>query len=551
MKKLLLLPAYFFVFWLLLPAGLFWAGFYLDGFLSTDIFNCQTKKTAGILLTLVAGGLFLLAVFQFRYYGKAWPVSAAPPQRLVRQGLFAWWRHPIYLFFDLTIVGAGLWVGSAGFLFIVFPVFILAEYFYLRREEKRLERRMPVQYPYYRRTTGLLLPRFYQVMRWVFFVVFKLLFTYEKKTPAPLPEPPFFIVARHCNYLDPFLIGSALSVPISFITTFEMFRNMPSSFLFSKLYCIPKRRFRADIRCVRQVKKRLREGGVIGIFPEGERRWTGTPGPFKQEVLKLLHQHAAVPVVPVRLSGNYHARPRWAGGVRRAKITVNVGAPIQLDINQHPGSIENLLNNALKAENTRSRCLSKNIAGGLPRLIYRCPVCFRFEKWQQTASNAVTCRACGTVFLLYADYTLAYKIGTDIKKQTLAQVYDQIRTKELDVKHSIAIDLGNLHLNTGETVLAEIKDVLLSESVGRTFRRPGCACLLVTNQRVLSRDGRVRVPVSAIRSVTVEGHSKLQLYLPETDQLFQIFIKNNSVLRWSDFFVCLLKHEYHIIPNQF
>ncbi|MBN1996031.1 1-acyl-sn-glycerol-3-phosphate acyltransferase, partial [candidate division KSB1 bacterium] len=501
-------------------------------------------------LAIVAGILFLTAVFQFRFLGKTWPVSAYPPENLVRQGLFAWWRHPIYLFFDLMLLGIGIRLGSEAFLLLVFPLFLLVEYAYIRWEEARLEKRLPHEYPYYRRTTGLLVPRLYQLVRIPFFIVFKILFCYKKKIrPNLLPKPPFFVVARHRNYLDPFLIGTAIPFPISYITTFEMFRKKISRILFKKFFSIPKMRFRADIRCVKQVKKRLGEGGVIGIFPEGERSWTGASGPFKQEVLKLMQKNPSIPILPVRITGNYHAWPRWASGVRKAKITVHVGPPVQLDDKITLEKIESRLKNVLKTDDGPSKCDSKKIVHGLPVLIYRCPVCFEFDTLVVSGSNSLSCLGCNAYFLLHADYSLEFEKNGKTIRQSLFQASQKIRIGEKDLIEIDPLHDAGENLKAGEKILGEMMDCELAVAEGDKFSLMTSEPLLMTDQRILAADGHAEIPISDIRSVTIEGNKKLQLYLPAKNRLYQILFFRSSVLRWSDFLVCLLKTEYNITPN--
>ncbi|MBN1996125.1 hypothetical protein JW935_01150, partial [candidate division KSB1 bacterium] len=76
MKKMMVLAAFFCVFWLLIPAGLIWLGYVLDSFFQFETFQDRILKQAGFGLAIVAGILFLTAVFQFRFLGKTWPVSA-------------------------------------------------------------------------------------------------------------------------------------------------------------------------------------------------------------------------------------------------------------------------------------------------------------------------------------------------------------------------------------------------------------------------------------------------------------------------------------------
>lgn len=79
-------------------------------------------------LVLLAGGLLLMlwGMYSIITYGKGLPMNAYPPEKLVTQGPYHFLRHPIYWGFGLALMGASLYLGSAGGLWLVSPVLILA-----------------------------------------------------------------------------------------------------------------------------------------------------------------------------------------------------------------------------------------------------------------------------------------------------------------------------------------------------------------------------------------------------------------------------------------
>lgn len=74
---------------------------------------------AGVLL-LVAGIATLIR------QGRGLPMNAFPPERLVREGVYRWVGHPIYLGFGLAVLGAALAARSPAGLWLVTPVTWLA-----------------------------------------------------------------------------------------------------------------------------------------------------------------------------------------------------------------------------------------------------------------------------------------------------------------------------------------------------------------------------------------------------------------------------------------
>lgn len=76
---------------------------------------------AGLGLCLVAAGMWALV-----RYGRGLPMNAFPPPRFVRQGVFRWIGHPIYLGFGLVVPGVAVATGSAAGLWLVTPVIWMA-----------------------------------------------------------------------------------------------------------------------------------------------------------------------------------------------------------------------------------------------------------------------------------------------------------------------------------------------------------------------------------------------------------------------------------------
>ena len=71
----------------------------------------------------------------------------------------------------------------------------------------------------------------------------------------------------------------------------------------------------------------LRNGGVLILYPEGERSIDGTPKIFKKGAA-ILAIHMQVPIVPVAIDGFYEAWPRNKGFQKFAPLRMKIGDPI-------------------------------------------------------------------------------------------------------------------------------------------------------------------------------------------------------------------------------
>ncbi|MDP4181603.1 MAG: lysophospholipid acyltransferase family protein, partial [Bacillota bacterium] len=87
---------------------------------------------------------------------------------------------------------------------------------------------------------------------------------------------------------------------------------------------------KVDKAFLSQVRKVLKEGHILGIFPEGKRSDDGMLIKAQPGIthLALLYK---VPVVPVGLNGFYDVLPKGKKLPRVHKLTIDIGKPIDLE----------------------------------------------------------------------------------------------------------------------------------------------------------------------------------------------------------------------------
>lgn len=104
---------------------------------------------AGVVLTLVAVGLFLSATRSFRAAGTPVPGNL-PATTIVRTGPYRFSRNPIYLAFSLLQLGLTFWINSVGLLIMLIPAHALMSFVVVPREERYLEAKFPANYGAYK-----------------------------------------------------------------------------------------------------------------------------------------------------------------------------------------------------------------------------------------------------------------------------------------------------------------------------------------------------------------------------------------------------------------
>jgi protein-S-isoprenylcysteine O-methyltransferase Ste14 len=110
----------------------------------------------GLLLCFIGVAVRLLAMRTLGKYFSAY-VTLQPDHRLVRHGVYASIRHPLYL--SLLLVPAGIALVFASALSL--PILLLAGLFVfdrIQKEERLLSVRFPAEFEDYRRRTRRLIP---------------------------------------------------------------------------------------------------------------------------------------------------------------------------------------------------------------------------------------------------------------------------------------------------------------------------------------------------------------------------------------------------------
>jgi 1-acyl-sn-glycerol-3-phosphate acyltransferase len=137
------------------------------------------------------------------------------------------------------------------------------------------------------------------------------------------------LVANHQSYLDPVLVAVHLRRPVSFMAKSELFTNPYFGWLIRALHAYPVRQGEGDVGAIRETIRRLQEGHILNIYPEGSRTQTGEIGTMEKGVALIIRK-AKVPVVPVAIDGSFKAWPKGHKFFHNHPIRVLYGKPMQL-----------------------------------------------------------------------------------------------------------------------------------------------------------------------------------------------------------------------------
>jgi 1-acyl-sn-glycerol-3-phosphate acyltransferase len=157
-------------------------------------------------------------------------------------------------------------------------------------------------------------------------VVFTLNGGFEVKGKENVPEGGAIVAANHISYLDPPLVGSVTPRRATFMARKGLFK-IPFLGTIIRPAAFPVDREKPRPSTIKEAVKRLKNGELIVIFPEGGRSETGELGEAKRGI-GMIAGLSRVPIVPTLIKGSDKALPLGAKWIKRAKITVIFGNPI-------------------------------------------------------------------------------------------------------------------------------------------------------------------------------------------------------------------------------
>lgn len=187
--------------------------------------------------------------------------------------------------------------------------------------------------------TVRIMPAF--VMRFVLTHLVHLFFRLRIVGGQNIPRSgPALIVANHVSYADAVLAGYATRRFIRFLIWKPLYETRVAKPFFDVLMAIPidNGTPKVAIRALHAANNELRNGKLVGIFPEGQITRDGEVAPFERGYERIL-RGVNCPIIPVYIEGMWgHPLSRkggeafrsWDGWFRR-RVTVHVGAPVSAD----------------------------------------------------------------------------------------------------------------------------------------------------------------------------------------------------------------------------
>lgn len=381
--------------------------------------------------------------------------------------------------------------------------------------------------------------RFIQVTYGVFLkIFFKLNITWHSK----MPKSGFLLVANHSNKSDPFIIGAQSWIPINYMANVDGVTGA-KKFFSNGIGCFNIKKGRADKNAFVKAMQLMKGGYTVGIFPEGDRSWTGRTQEFTS-VTASLAKRMKYPIVMTRLTGSYMSRPRWndqAG--RRGKIYLDFKTILAEEIEVmskqeiHDKMAKFLKNNDLTDERLKGvKFKGKDLAVGLENLLWKCPRCMKEDElWSE--ANSFNCKTCGSSWQIDAQLHVIFEDTQTIEEQAIRNIIDWYDWQKLTIANTLEGQEGVLLSDDGVEFIEENENGWESMGTGKIelFREK-------VQWKLSSDESVIYVfPINQIMNI-VDNFNEFSIF-NHSEGRFRIIFNKTKSLKWTNFVDYLLERD--------
>ncbi len=322
------------------------------------------------------------------------------------------------------------------------------------------------------------------------------------------------VISNHQTSFDQFFM-SLVAYPrhLYYIASEDLFSKGLVSKLIKYLVApIPFKKSTSDLSAVMNCMRVVREGGSIGLFPEGNRTYDGKLTYVKPSIANLV-KALRIPVAIMKIEGGYGVEPRWAGKTRKGKMRAYVSKIIEPSEYKDMSNEElyNIISNELNVDEAKvtGEFKSKKGAEFLERVIYVCPKCGLSEF--HSHKDTITCKNCNlmvrhlpTKELVGLSDSIPFKFVSDWYEYQNSFINDM----SLDLYKDTPIYTDEIQF---KEVIACKKHIVISKKA--------CASLFGDRIVVAYKDKEEIIPFDKTHAMTVLGKNKLNIYIQ--DKIFQ------------------------------
>ena len=226
-------------------------------------------------------------------------------------------------------------------------------------------------------------------------------------------KPPYMMLSNHMYFVD-FELCAMGTLPhrVNNVVSIDGYYRRP--WLMELIGAICTRKFTMDLGLVKSIRKVLKRGDILSMYPEARYSPCGTTSYMPESLGKLIKLNK-VPVVAVVHHGNYLHSPFWNYRKKR-KVPLYTTMTQILTAEQVKSMTADEINDAVKAALTYDEYRYQKENGikicepfraeGMHKILYQCPECMTESKMASEGTE-IFCTHCGKRWNLNEDGTLS------------------------------------------------------------------------------------------------------------------------------------------------
>jgi len=214
-------------------------------------------------------------------------------------------------------------------------------------------------------------------------------------------KPPYMLLSNHMNFID-FELAAVATYPHPVNNVVSIDGYVVKFWLMEWIGAIATRKFTNDLHLVKSIRKVLKRGDVLAMYPEARYSLDGTTSFLPDSLGKLVKMNQ-VPVVTVIHRGNHLHAPIWNYFSKR-RVPFHTTFTQLLTPEQIRAMSVDEINHALREafiyddhryqRENHIRITEQNRAEGLHFILYQCPHC-NTEFQMDSKGSELFCTACG------------------------------------------------------------------------------------------------------------------------------------------------------------
>lgn len=246
------------------------------------------------------------------------------------------------------------------------------------------------------------------------------------------------VISNHQTDVDPFLIFPSFNKPLYPVATDNIFAGKVNAKMLNWLGAIPKKKGEADVKSVLSIKDRMKEGGSILLFLEGNRTYAEFQFYIPDSTPRLIKMLKPT-LVLFTLHGGTGVSPRFKNKNRKGKFYGKIERVLPFEEYKDMDNDEllKLIKNTIKVFDSEEGNLYKSSRRGeyLEREFFVCPVCGQKEQLYSKKS-LICCRNCN----LSVEYTEDLHLKSDNQKFTFNRLVDWWNFQKRYIKNYQVLD---------------------------------------------------------------------------------------------------------------